>query len=83
MAFDEELNSSDIEFDEPTRPNPFAVAGKASLDAIIASATEDRVASKKFSKQLTFTKGRPGTQYRNSLWFRRFETFRQHTLGVR
>jgi hypothetical protein len=68
----EDLNSSDIEFgDAPA--NPFRNAGKASIKAIIENASQDRIASKKFSKQLTFVKGRPGTQYRSHLWFNRFE----------
>jgi hypothetical protein len=82
MDLDDNFNSSDIEFEEPT-PNPFAGAGKASIDAIIANAMEDRIASKQFSKQLTFSKGRPGTQYRNALWYNRFESFREHSLRVK
>jgi len=76
------FNSSDIEFDEPP-PNPFSGVGKASIDAIIAHAVEDRIESKKISKQLTFVKGRPGTQYRNMLWYQRFQSFREHSLRVR
>jgi hypothetical protein len=77
---DEEIfNSSDLEF-EPAPANPFSNAGKASIQAIIEHATADGVTSKNFSKQLQFTKGRPGTQYRNTLWFRRFESFREQSL---
>ena len=82
MDEDGVFNSSDIEFDEPP-PNPFSGAGKASIDAIIAHAFEDRIESKKISKQLTFVKGRPGTQYRNTLWYQRFQSFREHSLRVR
>lgn len=76
---EETFNSSDIEF-RPALANPFFNAGKASIQAIIQHATEYRVASKKFTKQLQFTKGRPGTQYRNALWYRRFAVFREHCL---
>lgn len=82
MELDDVFNSSDIEFDAAPA-NPFSGAGKESIAAIIANATEDRIASKKFSKQLTFVKGRPGTQYRNMLWFNRFETYREHSLRIR
>ncbi|KAF4631385.1 hypothetical protein G7Y89_g6747 [Cudoniella acicularis] len=78
---DDVFNSSDIEFDAPP-PNPFAGAGKASIEAIIEHALTDRIDSKKFSKQLTFTKGRPGTQYRNALWYNRFQSFRVSALRV-
>lgn len=79
---EDEINSSDVEFEAPPA-NRFASAGKESIKAIIANATEDRLKSKKFSKQLQFTRGRPGTQYRNMLWYNRFEAFREHTLRVR
>ncbi|KFZ16943.1 hypothetical protein V501_01982 [Pseudogymnoascus sp. VKM F-4519 (FW-2642)] len=78
---DDGYNSSDVDFGPPPL-NPFANAGKASIEAIIQSATEDRLTSKRFSKNLRFSRGRKTTQYRNDLWFRRFATFRQFTLRV-
>ena len=59
------FNSSDIEVD--ILQHPFSWAGRDSIQAIIKNATEDRISSKKFTKQLTYTKGRQGTQYRNQL----------------
>lgn len=70
----EEFDSSDIDFEAPPA-NPFSQAGKASIEAIIDNATASRVMSKKFSKQLSFSNGRKETQYRNQLWFRRYEGF--------
>ncbi|KFY24325.1 hypothetical protein V493_05304 [Pseudogymnoascus sp. VKM F-4281 (FW-2241)] len=82
MEDDDGYNSSDVDFGPPP-PNPFANAGRASIEAMIQSATEDRLTSKRFSKNLQFSRGRKTTQYRNDLWFRRFATFRQFTLRVR
>ncbi|MCJ1384839.1 hypothetical protein MMC17_007957 [Xylographa soralifera] len=79
---DEEINSSDIRIG-PAPRNSFADARKVAIEAIIDNAVGDRVASKKFSKQLHFTKGRKGTQYRNHLWYQRFESFREFTLRAR
>ena len=78
----EDFNSSDIEF-EPAPRNPFAEAGKASIEAIISNAVEDRLTSKKTSKQLTNVHGCKKTQYIDTLWYQRFTTFRQHTLKAK
>lgn len=57
---DDEFNSSDLEFDEPA--NPYAWAGAASIEAIIESAVEDRITSKKTSKTLALNEGSPKTE---------------------
>lgn len=76
------LDSSDWEFDAGPA-NPFAQAGKASIEAIIQNATRDRFTSKKTSKQLVYVKGSRKTQYVNNLWYERFQAFRQHTLKLK
>lgn len=78
----EDLHSSDIEF-EPPPPNPFHQAGQASIVQMLDHAFEDRIASKRTTKQLTFVKGAPSTQYIHALWGNRFNHFRQHTLNKR
>jgi hypothetical protein len=75
----EDFNSSDVEFDPPPR-NPFHKAGKASVMKMLDHALEDRLASKKKVKQLTFVKGSRSTQYIHALWWNRFTGFRQNTL---
>ena len=76
----DDFQSSDIEFD-PLPPNPFREAGKASIKKMLDHALEDRIASKKLVKQLTFGKGSPSTQYIHALWWNRFNEFRQNTLN--
>lgn len=85
MDNEEDVNSSDFEFEETpaTNSNLFAQAGKASIEAIINNAVQDRYNSKKISKQLTFVKGSKKTQYINNLWYRRMQAFREHTLKVK
>ncbi|KAL2075417.1 hypothetical protein VTL71DRAFT_360 [Oculimacula yallundae] len=78
---DDELNSSDMEFEE--RPNPFFAAGVESIEAIIEHALEDRMLSKKVSKTLTHAEGSPKTEYITALWMNRFTAFRTHTLRKR
>ena len=64
----DDFNSSDIKFgDAPL--NPFAHAGKASIQEIIDHVFKDRIASKKVSKLLTNAKVNPKTQYGNNLWY--------------
>ncbi|KAF0634612.1 hypothetical protein FPSE5266_20428 [Fusarium pseudograminearum] len=73
-------NSSDEEFEEA--PNPYANAGKASIEAIIAKATEDRKSSKKFLKQLRPTSQAPKSTYDVNLWGNRLETFMSSSLNL-
>lgn len=80
MPFDAAFNSSDVEM-SPQAPTRFSNAGKASIDAIIDSAMQDRISSKKRTRELTFSLGTPGVQYNNSLWSNRFQAFREETLG--
>ena len=81
----ENMNSSHFELDDaPTATtNPFAQAGKASIEAIIHNAVEDRYNSKKISKQLTFVKGSKKKQYLCNLWYNRLQAFEEHTLKVK
>ncbi|KAK3718658.1 hypothetical protein LTR37_004875 [Vermiconidia calcicola] len=75
----DDFNSSDIEF-EPAAPKLNANAGKASIQRIIEDAASDRLTSKKRVKQLTFGHGAQFTRYKQSLWVKRFEAFREHAL---
>jgi hypothetical protein len=65
---DDDLNSSDIEFEAPP-VHTFAKAGARSIEEMLQHAVEDRLASKKRSKQLTFIRGSKKMQYRNHLWY--------------
>ena len=82
MELPNDFNSSDIKFSDPPLDR-WANVGAKSVEAIINHAAEDRIASKKMWKELKFVRGRPGTQYRHDLWFRRIETFREHVLHVK
>ena len=77
----DDFNSSDIEFEDA--PKPFARAGNASISQIIDHAFEDRIASKRASKQLTNAKINKKTEYKSVLWFRRFEATQEHTLKTK
>ena len=81
MPYDETINSSDVEF-SPQRASRFGNAGQTSIQHMIEHAMSDRLSSKKVVRQLEFTKGRPHTQYQNSLWMRRLQSFRSETLGA-
>jgi hypothetical protein len=76
----DDVNSSDVEFEPPEVDKQLSTAGQASIDQIIANATSDRLTSKRRLKQLEFGSGAPDTRYKQSLWVRRFNAFRQHTL---
>ncbi|OBT84860.1 hypothetical protein VE02_05892 [Pseudogymnoascus sp. 03VT05] len=77
---DGDFNSSDIEIDEIE--DPLANLGARSIDAIIESAFADRIASKRSSKLLKYTKGAPGTVTTNATWMNRFVAFQVNTLKV-
>ncbi|KAK4506430.1 hypothetical protein PRZ48_000162 [Zasmidium cellare] len=76
---DDDLNSSDIEF-EPAQPKLYAKAGQASIERLIQNSAQDRLTSKKRVKQLAYGRGAPSTRRTQSLWVNRFEAYRQHTL---
>jgi hypothetical protein len=63
----DEVNSSDIEPELVI--NEFAHAGAQSLKRMLQHAVEDRLESKKRSKQLQFVHGSKKTQYINHLWY--------------
>src|SRR5947199_9974754 len=56
MDQEQDFNSSDLEFDDGP-PNPFANAGRASIQQMLENAVADRIASKKAVKQLVHVKG--------------------------
>ena len=55
-------------------------AGEKSLEEIVDSAFQDRIESKKFSKQLRNVGSSPHTDYMNALWANRLQSFREITL---
>lgn len=73
------MNSSDIEF-TPPKPNPFANAGRRGLKKLKSNPDADRIQSKKASKNLQLTLGSPEKQYLISLWYNRFNVFRESVL---
>ncbi len=75
-----DINPSDVDVEAP--PKLFPNAGKASLVATRENTTEDRLASKVFSKHLVDVRGAKSTQYSPQLWLNRFDTFRQEVLRV-
>ena len=75
------MASSDIDFSSPEKPTwEKGNVGKASLDMILKNAVDDRYSSKKTSKQLCDSNGRPEVLRRRYMWCQRFETFRKETL---
>jgi hypothetical protein len=74
-----DLCSSDVEF-EPPSPEKYANAGQATIESMKEMAEEDRMSSKKATKQLKFELGQPKQQYQRILWFNRFKGFRAYTL---
>ncbi|KFY59512.1 hypothetical protein V496_05667, partial [Pseudogymnoascus sp. VKM F-4515 (FW-2607)] len=77
-SMDDEYDSSDLEFEPP--PNPFESAGLESIEAIINNAAEDRVTSKKITKELIFVEASKKTEYLTYLWYNRFVAFRVNSI---
>lgn len=77
----DDLNSSDIEFEEAA-PGRFAHAGQQGIEQFINNAMSDRIESKKASKQLQLGFNAPGSDYLVSLWSNRFKVFREVTLRL-
>lgn len=77
----DDFDSSDIDFGEPDIDPSDRSIGQKSIDAIIANATQDRITSKRTVKHLQFWHGAPSTRAKQKLWVKRFEAFREHTLG--
>jgi hypothetical protein len=78
---EEDYDSFDLEFDTPS--NPFFAAGLRSIEAIVEHAAEDRVTSKKLTKELGFVEASKKTQYISQLWYNRFMAFRANVLKKR
>lgn len=76
---DESENSSDWDFGNPP-PNPYADAGKASIERLFNNRIEDRRDSKKAVKHLRYTSQNPQTEYVTYLWVNRMQAYRKHTL---
>ncbi|KAJ6096884.1 hypothetical protein N7486_007630 [Penicillium sp. IBT 16267x] len=76
----DDFNLSDIEFGDLNTDSTDRRIGQKSIDAIIASATKDRIASKRALKSLQFGKGAPGAPEHQQPWVQRFKAFREHSL---
>ncbi|KAL8930231.1 MAG: hypothetical protein Q9208_000848 [Pyrenodesmia sp. 3 TL-2023] len=80
----DDFNSSDLELgdvDEAVPANRWANTGKASVDKILDSKLEDRVQTKKSSKQLGYANVNLKSEANVCLWINRVQSFREHTLG--
>ncbi|KFY87827.1 hypothetical protein V498_07012 [Pseudogymnoascus sp. VKM F-4517 (FW-2822)] len=79
-ASDTEYDSSDADFNPPQ--HRFDRAGSSAVEDFKANTSEDRVLSKKFMKELPFTKGNRGTEYLAMCWLNQFQAYREMTLRV-
>lgn len=77
----DDFDSSHIDFGDPDIDPSDLSIGQKSIDTIIANAKEDRIASQRTLKRLQFGHGAPSTRAEQKLWVKRFEAFREHTLG--
>lgn len=75
---DDPINSSDQEFE--ARPNPFTNVGSRVIEDLLDNTFEDRMESKKFSKQLNRNDGAPGTRRLRNRWEVYFLSFYSQTL---
>ena len=75
---DNDYNSSDLEV--PEFSNPYANAGSANINTILANAGEDRPESKIKSKQLMDNHGAPLSREFRARWLQRFKDFAQGSL---
>jgi hypothetical protein len=78
---EDDYDSSDLEFETPA--NPFASAGLKSIEEIVKHAAEDRLSSKRATKQLVFVEASKKTEYLTYLWYNRFIAFRKNDLKKR
>lgn len=77
MDGEDVVNSSDQEFD---RPNPLANVGSRAIQEMLDTAFDDRMSSKRFSKELQRTEAAPGTQVIRDRWEAYFLAFYENTL---
>jgi len=75
------FNSSDIEFEPP--PDRYSHVGSMSIEAMLENRFNDRLNSKKASRQLVQSVNSPYHQRMIAMVWRRFETFYVHTLQKR
>lgn len=76
----DDLNSSELEFDEPVRR--FPNLAKNAIAKIIENADSARIQSKKMVKGLQLTIS-PGVDYARAGWENKFETFCVNALRHR
>ena len=81
MADEEAFNSSDKEFEAP--PQQGDHYGLKSIETMLQTVFEDRVASKKASKHLTDDVGSPMSRAHKFLVYNRFKAFYTATLKKR
>ena len=74
-------DSSDIEYTRPVYS--FQRAGQDSIKAMMSTAVQDRMSSKRSAKELSYVRGSRKTQYQNHLWYARLQAYRQHILKVK
>jgi hypothetical protein len=77
MDHDDLFNSSDQEYGICATTNPWTNAGNKSIEAMCNSRYDDRRRSKKRIRTLEDTAGASGTVYKRSLWFQRFDKYRE------
>jgi hypothetical protein len=77
---DDDFNSSDIEFPEPD-PDPYANAGRKSIEIMMANAAQDRVRSEILARQLRLMLDDRVKEYQVALWSNLFKAFQENTLS--
>lgn len=77
----EDFDSSDIELDEPVSQGPRPRYGQASIAKLLENAVEERIASKKALKSLTYGRGAPTALESQRRWAARLEAFRSAVLN--
>jgi hypothetical protein len=70
----DDFNSSDIELEE-AQPKLNFRAGYKSIQSMVETRDEDRIATKNRLRQLQDTRGAPGSIYMRALWLNRFEGY--------
>jgi hypothetical protein len=80
--YDEDVNSSDMEFSEPQDTQPRSVPGARAMGSIAAQSVADRFASKKALKTLTHVANSPATEYIRQYWLNLFTEFAAGALNI-
>ncbi|KAK4499653.1 hypothetical protein PRZ48_010171 [Zasmidium cellare] len=74
------FDSSDVVSADDDIQLPSRRIGQKSIEKILENAADNRLSSKKTVKQMKFGNGAAGTRIAQTLWVKRFETYREHTL---